>query len=101
MCDSISLGNLSHPYIRRGMKWIIIFPVRLYQTFISPIIGKNCRYTPTCSSYMITAVQTHGVTRGGWIGIKRFCKCHPFAKTHFEKTKGYDPVPLKRKEKHE
>lgn len=79
------------------MKYILIIPVRFYQIFISPFLGRNCRYTPTCSSYMIDAVEEHGLIKGGWFGIKRFCKCHPFAKTHLEKTKGYDPVPKKDK----
>jgi len=75
------------------MKWFVVVPVKFYQYAISPLIGKNCRYTPTCSTYMIQAVEAHGVINGGQLGIKRFCKCHPFAKTHFKKTKGYDPVP--------
>ena len=83
------------------MKWIIILPVRFYQTFLSPLIGRNCRYTPTCSTYMIDAVNEHGIFRGGWMGIKRFCKCNPFATTHFKITKGYDPVPKQEKEHHE
>jgi putative component of membrane protein insertase Oxa1/YidC/SpoIIIJ protein YidD len=48
---------------------------------------------------MIQAVETHGVMRGGWFGIKRFCKCHPFAKKHYRETKGYDPVPEKKIDK--
>lgn len=80
------------------MKFVITSFVKLYQFTLSPLLGKNCRYTPTCSAYMIQAVETHGTIKGVHLGIKRFCKCHPFAKTHFEKTKGYDPVPNKEKE---
>ncbi len=75
------------------MKFILIIPIKLYQWLISPILGRNCRYTPTCSAYMKQAIDTHGVKKGVVLGTKRFCKCHPFAKTHFEQTKGYDPVP--------
>jgi len=77
------------------MKWIILLPVYFYQYAISPLIPARCRYTPTCSTYMVEAVSAHGVCRGGWLGIKRFCKCHPFAKTYWKKTSGYDPVPEK------
>ena len=88
-------------YTTGGMKWIVLFPVILYQRLISPFIAPRCRYTPTCSAYMVDAVNHHGVVYGGWLGIKRFCKCHPFARTHYNKTKGYDPVPLTKEDKNE
>jgi len=72
------------------MRFLIILPVKFYQYFISPLIPPRCRYTPTCSAYMVEAVKKHGVGKGMWMGIKRFCRCHPFARTH-----GYDPVPEK------
>ncbi|MFQ6744960.1 MAG: membrane protein insertion efficiency factor YidD [Alphaproteobacteria bacterium] len=63
--------------------------VRLYQRAISPIIGGRavCRFTPTCSEYAYTAIQKYGAIRGGWMGIKRICRCRPGGGF------GYDPVP--------
>ena len=72
---------------------IILFPflllVRLYQLVLSPLMPATCRFEPTCSSYMIEALQVHGLIRGGYLGIKRILSCHPWGKT------GYDPVPKK------
>lgn len=61
--------------------------VKGYQYFISPFLGKNCRYQPTCSHYMIEAIRMHGVFVGVWLGIKRIARCHPWGSS------GYDPVP--------
>ncbi|HTG66185.1 MAG TPA: membrane protein insertion efficiency factor YidD [Flavobacterium sp.] len=73
---------------------IIIFPfvllVRFYQLVISPLMPAACRFTPTCSAYMIEALKTHGLFYGGYLGIKRILSCHPWGKS------GYDPVPQKK-----
>lgn len=73
---------------------IIIFPfvllVRFYQLVISPLTPATCRFTPTCSAYMIEALRIHGLFYGGYLGIKRILSCHPWGKS------GYDPVPEKR-----
>lgn len=69
------------------IKKIFIFPVRLYQAIISPWLPNACRFHPTCSQYMIEAIQKHGVLKGGWLGIKRISRCHPWGKS------GNDPVP--------
>lgn len=61
--------------------------IAFYQRFISPQLGSNCRYYPTCSHYSYEAIVKYGVLRGGWMGIKRIGRCHPFAKG------GFDPVP--------
>lgn len=61
--------------------------VRVYQMVISPYLAPRCRFQPTCSHYMIEAVQAHGGARGGWLGLKRIAKCHPWGGF------GYDPVP--------
>lgn len=71
-------------------KQIIILPVRFYQIFISPMMAPRCRFTPTCSHYMIQAVQEWGLLKGGWLGIKRIFKCHPWG------PHGHDPVPKKK-----
>jgi putative membrane protein insertion efficiency factor len=69
------------------MKKILIAFVRGYQRFISPILPPSCRYYPTCSSYMIQAVQMHGAAKGFVMGIARILRCHPFVKG------GIDYVP--------
>ncbi|AOZ98471.1 membrane protein insertion efficiency factor YidD [Flavobacterium commune] len=73
---------------------IIIFPfvllVRCYQLVISPLMPAACRFTPTCSAYMIEALKMHGLFYGGFLGIKRILSCHPWGKS------GYDPVPEKK-----
>jgi uncharacterized protein len=52
--------------------------VRVYQITLSPIIGRQCRFHPTCSNYFIGAVEKYGAARGAWRGIKRICRCHPW-----------------------
>ncbi|HJT31526.1 MAG TPA: membrane protein insertion efficiency factor YidD [Pirellulales bacterium] len=52
--------------------------VRIYQWTLSPIVGRQCRFTPTCSNYFIGAVEKYGAIRGAWRGIGRICRCHPF-----------------------
>jgi putative membrane protein insertion efficiency factor len=67
--------------------------IRGYQILISPVLslilgpGGGCRFQPTCSNYVIEAVETHGVLRGGWLGLKRLGRCHPWGGS------GFDPVP--------
>ncbi len=60
--------------------------VVLYQRYLSPMTKPHCRFYPTCSSYMIEAVQRYGLLAGGWKGLKRLLRCNPFCKG------GYDPV---------
>lgn len=73
--------------IGKGLSWILILLVRFYQKAISPYLGSNCRYTPTCSQFFIEAVRKHGPFRGSYLGIRRLLKCHPWG------GHGYDPVP--------
>ena len=71
--------------IARGPGWLLILLVRAYQFAISPLLGKNCRFEPTCSQYMIKSIEKYGVLRGGWRGALRIMRCHPFH------SGGYDP----------
>ncbi|MEX0609891.1 MAG: membrane protein insertion efficiency factor YidD [Balneolaceae bacterium] len=68
---------------------ILIGLVRFYQLAISPWLGRTCRYSPTCSTYMIKAIKEWGPAKGFWLGIKRIGRCHPWGGD------GYDPVPKK------
>ena len=69
------------------MKIVLIALVRFYRYAISPMLGRNCRFHPTCSEYAIEALERHGALRGGWMAAKRVGRCHPF------NPGGYDPVP--------
>ena len=78
------------------IKKILIFPivllVKIYQYIISPIFPASCRYTPTCSNYMLEALKIWGPLKGTYLGLKRILSCHPWGKH------GHDPVPQKYKE---
>jgi uncharacterized protein len=62
------------------MKKVIIFFVYAYRVTLGPLLGGQCRFHPTCSQYMIDAVNRHGALHGGWRGIKRVCRCHPLSR---------------------
>lgn len=68
------------------MKHFVIFTIKFYQRFISPLFPPSCRFYPTCSSYAIEAIRRYGLLRGGLLALKRVAKCHPFHPG------GYDPV---------
>lgn len=72
---------------------VAIALIKSYQKFISPLLGNNCRFNPTCSSYAIEAINRFGLLKGGWIASKRILKCHPL------NAGGDDPVPPLNKEK--
>jgi hypothetical protein len=65
-------------WLWRWPTWLAIGMVRLYQILISPILGRNCRFYPSCSNYYIQAVQKYGLIAGSWRGCLRFLRCHPF-----------------------
>lgn len=60
------------------MSILFTFLIRLYQWTISPLLGKSCRFYPSCSHYTLEAIERYGSLRGIWLGIKRICKCHPW-----------------------
>ena len=68
------------------MRQQVIFCLRIYKRWISPMLPAACRLSPTCSEYMMEAVEKHGVLRGMWMGLKRVGRCHPFHQG------GFDPV---------
>ena len=73
------------------MKWmlskIVVLLIRVYQLSISPFLGANCRYSPTCSQYSLEAIEKYGPFKGTWLAIKRISSCHPWG------GHGHDPVP--------
>jgi len=75
------------------LSYLVLGIIRIYQYTFSSIIGKSCRFYPTCSVYTVEAIRRFGVLRGGLMGIKRILRCNPF------NPGGYDPVPEKEKEK--
>ena len=68
------------------MKKCLIFLIKVYQNTLSPFIGRNCKFIPTCSEYTIDAINEYGAFKGAIMGIRRIWRCNPFSKG------GYDPV---------
>ncbi len=68
-------------------KKMLLLLIRGYRRFLSPLFPPCCRFYPTCSSYAMEAISKYGAAKGGWLALKRICKCHPFHDG------GYDPVP--------
>lgn len=69
------------------MKNLILWLIRGYRRFISPLFPPSCRFQPTCSQYAIEAISSYGTIKGGWLALTRILRCHPFHPG------GYDPVP--------
>ncbi len=69
------------------MRIIFIGLIRFYQYAISPYLPPHCRYTPTCSTYAVEAIDRFGILRGGWMALRRLGRCHPWHEG------GYDPLP--------
>jgi len=73
------------------IKLTIISIIKLYQYLISPFLGSNCRYLPTCSDYFIDCIKLNGVIKGSILGIKRILRCHPIK--FLGGSDGFDPAP--------
>ena len=73
----------------RLLAWPLLGLVALYRVTISPWLGANCRFEPSCSAYAMEALRVHGAFRGTWLTIRRIGRCHPWGGS------GYDPVPDK------
>ena len=76
--------------MRKVISYPFILLIRLYQVIISPLLGQRCRFYPSCSQYMIEAIEKKGLLRGMWMGLLRILKCHPFHPG------GYDPIDKNR-----
>jgi len=74
------------------MRKILILLIRAYQLLISPVLGNNCRFYPSCSHYAHDAIEKYGGIKGAWLAVRRLSRCHPFHPG------GYDPVPEKKKD---
>lgn len=73
------------------LAWPLLALVWLYRILVSPWLGNNCRYEPTCSKFALEALREHGAFRGTWLAARRIGRCHPWGGS------GYDPVPDKTK----
>jgi putative membrane protein insertion efficiency factor len=69
------------------MKSLLLALIAVYRYAISPMLGRNCRFMPSCSEYASVAIHRHGSVRGGWLALRRVLRCHPW------NPGGYDPVP--------
>lgn len=76
------------------MKYILIYIIKIYKYLISPLIGNNCRYLPTCSDYFIDSLNEFGFIKGSYMGTKRLLSCHPIK--FLGGGEGYDPIEKKK-----
>lgn len=74
--------------INRALAWPLRALVWVYSKAISPLLGVNCRFEPSCSAYADEALRRYGIFKGGWLALRRIGRCHPWGGA------GYDPVPL-------
>lgn len=77
-------GCVRHPSL---LARLLVLLLVVYRRWISPWLGQNCRFHPTCSRYALEAIEAHGALRGGWLALRRVSRCHPFHEG------GLDPVP--------
>lgn len=74
-------------WLRNALAWLLILPIRFYQTCISPYTPPSCRFVPTCSEYARQAIAKHGPLKGLFLAVRRILRCNPWGGS------GYDPVP--------
>lgn len=86
-----TLLNLNMQVVFKILSFPILLLVKIYQWVISPILPASCRFTPTCSNYMLEAVRVWGPFKGTYLGVKRILSCHPWGRH------GHDPVPQKKR----
>jgi len=84
-CRACGLAGIARAP-RHALTGLIFTLVWMYRACLKPFMGGHCRHTPTCSQYMLDAVDKHGPIRGAWRGLKRIARCHPWG------TSGYDPA---------
>jgi len=73
--------------LKSFLAWLFLLLIKAYQLLLSPLLGANCRFTPTCSQYGVEAIKRYGPFKGGWLTLKRIGRCHPWGQH------GHDPVP--------
>ena len=73
--------------VGKVLAWPLLALVWIYRNAVSPLLGANCRFQPTCAAYAEEALRRYGAFRGGWLALKRISRCHPWGGA------GYDPVP--------
>jgi putative membrane protein insertion efficiency factor len=78
----------------RLAKALLKAPILVYRLAISPLLGRNCRFEPSCSVYALEAIEQHGALAGSWLTLRRLARCHPI--TWLGGSHGYDPVPQPR-----
>ncbi len=73
--------------LNRALAAVLLALIAGYRLAISPLLGPRCRFIPSCSAYGLEAIERHGPWKGGWLTLRRLCRCHPFTPC------GCDPVP--------
>ncbi|MGH6888867.1 MAG: membrane protein insertion efficiency factor YidD [Rhizomicrobium sp.] len=81
-------------YLRAAALVLLLAPIYLYRWFIGPLLPRVCRFTPSCSTYALEALKTHGPGEGLILALRRLLRCHPF--TSLGGSSGFDPVPPRR-----
>lgn len=87
---TLSSKNEESFELKNSPKFFLIYLIKVYQTYISPLFPPCCRFHPTCSAYALEAISRYGAIKGTTLSLKRILRCHPF---HKDKTIKVDPVP--------